>query len=102
MVPIDLVQIPSLTLLFLDEHVQIELQKFRDQASLFYNYFGDLIMKSEWETKDLHLKLSRGETKTFGEGCWWEDYCMAGQNKEFKWLNTNFKNSVEYATNNAK
>ena len=46
MVPIDLVQIPSLTLLFLDEHVQIELQKFRDQASLVYNYFGDLIMKS--------------------------------------------------------
>ena len=52
MVPIDLVQIPSLTLLFLDEHVQIELQKFRDQASLFYNYFADLIMKSVWETKD--------------------------------------------------
>lgn len=46
MVPIDLVQIPSLTLLFLDERVQIELQKFRDQASLFYSYFGDLIMKS--------------------------------------------------------
>jgi aspartate oxidase len=58
------------------------------------NMFGKLKMT--------HLKFCRGETKTFGERCQWEDYCMAGQNKEFQWLITNFENSVEYATSNAK
>lgn len=54
------------------------------------------------QPKRLYSILFRGETKASGKGFWRKDHCMVGQNKEFKWLITNFKNPVEHATDNAK
>lgn len=48
------------------------------------------------------LILGRGKTKTVGKGFWGKDNCMAGQTKEFKWLNSDLKNPFKYAASNAK
>lgn len=48
------------------------------------------------------LILGRGKAKTVGKGFWGKDNCMAGQTKEFKWLNSDLKNPFKYAASNAK
>ncbi|RVW22651.1 Succinate dehydrogenase [ubiquinone] flavoprotein subunit 1, mitochondrial [Vitis vinifera] len=42
-------------------------------------------------------KPGKGKAKTVGKGFWGKDNCMAGQTKEFKWLNSDLKNPFKYA-----
>lgn len=82
MVQIGLVQILSLTLLFLVGLVPIGLQKSIDQASRLSSTEVILFVK-QVKVKMPDLILGRGKTKTFGKGCWGEDNCMVGQTKVF-------------------
>lgn len=114
MVPIGSVQIPSLTLLSLAELVQIESQRSKDQASIiFHRVWFSFLAENEkvltvmWTCipsmlKCVFLSFCRRKTKAFGEGCWRKNHCVVGQNKEFQWVTTNFKNPIEHAAHHAK